>query len=530
MSYTFQAKVGKYTYLFEGISYRNEQGEARNRRKRIATLDQKSGKWRYTEEYREQAKQEGLSLTNAWEENEGFSRDDIRSSTIKDYGMYYLLEGIAEQSGLLEALAQASPERWQTIFMLACYLLVSGDPPLYCADWLERTENMAVGPMSSQDISDLLADIEPEERNRFYHQWYALRQEKEYLALDITSVSSYSELIDDVEWGHNRDGEDLKQVNICMLMGEESRLPIYHSVYSGSLHDVSTLRTTCHAFRKVTDAESILLVMDKGFYSKANIDDMLTGGYRFLIPVKFSSSYTIDIVESVRKDMDSIENTVMAVDDGILRGMTKTKFWNDETTLFMHVFFNTAKALKERNELFADIAAMRIQAEANPEECSRRKEYKQYLNIRRSHTTKSGYTVHVRTSEVNKKLRTVGWLVMISNDVEDKERAISLYRNKDVVEKGFLRLKKNLDLGRLRVHSQERAHNKVFIGFIALILLSHIHNVMLTHNMYKDRTMKQLILTLSKLRVQTIREERILYPVTKEQRKIYEAFGLPIPV
>lgn len=44
--------------------------------------------------------------------------------------------------------------------------------------------------------------------------------------------------------GDNRDKEQLPQINICMHMGETSRLPIYQVLYSGSLKDVSTLETT----------------------------------------------------------------------------------------------------------------------------------------------------------------------------------------------------------------------------------------------------------------------------------------------
>jgi hypothetical protein len=62
--------------------------------------------------------------------------------------------------------------------------------------------------------------------------------------------------------------------------------------------------------------------------------------------------------------------------------------------------------------------------------------------------------------------------------LDNAEDAINLYRAKDVVEKGFGRLKNCLDLSRLRVHSDETMQNKVFIGFVALIVLSHIHRVM----------------------------------------------------
>ena len=128
--------------------------------------------------------------------------------------------------------------------MLACYLVSSGDPFLYCESWIRETECLPVGSMSSQRISELLSDLTNNEREAFYQAWCQLRSEQEYLALDITSISSYSELIDDVEWGYNRDHEPLPQINLCMLMGEKSKLPIYQTIYSGSLKDVSTLNTT----------------------------------------------------------------------------------------------------------------------------------------------------------------------------------------------------------------------------------------------------------------------------------------------
>jgi hypothetical protein len=88
---------------------------------------------------------------------------------------------------------------WQEIFMLACYLISSGDPFLYCEQWIKDTECLLVGCMTSQRISELLATVMPEEREGFYKSRCSHRSEQEYLALHITSTSSYSELIDDVE-------------------------------------------------------------------------------------------------------------------------------------------------------------------------------------------------------------------------------------------------------------------------------------------------------------------------------------------
>ena len=60
-----------------------------------------------------------------------------------------------------------------------------------------------------------------------------------------------------------------------MLMGETSRLPVYQTLYSGSLKDVSTLTTTLSKWKAVSAGRPTLLVMDKEFYSTANVNAML---------------------------------------------------------------------------------------------------------------------------------------------------------------------------------------------------------------------------------------------------------------
>jgi hypothetical protein len=53
---------------------------------------------------------------------------------------------------------------------------------------------------------------------------------------------------------------------------------------------------------------------------------------------------------------------------------------------------------------------------------------------------------------------------------------------------------------------------------------------MLEHKLYKTMTMKELIRTMEKLRTQVIDDRRILFPMTKRQREIYQAFGVAPPV
>ncbi len=67
------------------------------------------------------------------------------------------------------------------------------------------------------------------------------------------------------------------------------------------------------------------------------------------------------------------------------------------------------------------------------------------------------------------------------------------------------------------------------MDFVASILMAEINKTIVEHDLYKNYTMRELLNALAKLRVQDINGRRILYPVTKEQKLIYQAFGLTLP-
>jgi hypothetical protein len=238
-------------YLYESTGYRDkiDSGKVKNIRKLIGKINKTTGEPIYKPEYLARMRLAGTPIEISSSQKQ-FSVDDIKNSLTLDYGLFYLLKSIAERNGLMNSLESASPEHWKKIFTLAEHLVSNGDPFMYCHEWLENTVSLDCGDLSSQRISELLSDISFAERETFYKNWAAKVAENDYLALDITSTSSYSELIPEVEWGYNRDGEDLPQVNLCMLFGENSRLPVYQTAYSGSLKDVSTASVNARRIRR----------------------------------------------------------------------------------------------------------------------------------------------------------------------------------------------------------------------------------------------------------------------------------------
>ena len=540
-----QQHVGKYTYLYESTSYRDERGRPRNKKVRIGKLDPNTGEAIYNPEYLECQKDKTKKDTPGVhskplerQEAPAAQQPDIQTSVeeilnvTKNYGSFYVFRTLAETIGLLPLLKSIFPEIYKEIFVLSCFLIETQDPLMYCEEWMSTTETFTdIHNLNSQFISRLLSKITETEKNDFFESWIKNINDSNYIALDITSISSYSDLIDSCEWGYNRDKEKLRQINLCMLFGEGCKFPVFFKDYPGSISDVTTLKTTISEIKQLAKNINLHVAMDKGFYSKTNIKIMLDEEIDFLISVPFKDSFAVKQVESERKDIDSFCNTILT-SEGAIRGVHKERVWNYKIfrkSLHTHIYYNPIKAAKERNELYAYVTELRQEAIKNPNNAELKKEFDKYLIIRKSSKNESGYTINVREEIVEEKLHTCGWMILLSNYIDNSQYALDIYRKKDVVEKCFDRLKNSMDLKRLRVHNDSKMKNKIFISFIAIIIISVIHQKMIDKNLYKKYTMHEMILKLRKMKIAIVRQKYILQPISKEQREILQALSVPLP-
>jgi hypothetical protein len=530
MSCITKQHIGKYIYLYESTSYWDKEKGARNKKVSIGRMDPKTGEPIYKPEYLARLSTTGQE--QAAHSPEGPSHQallQILDST-KDFGVSYFLLAVSNKLGVSHALEEALPQCWQQVLTLACYLVACDKAVMYCDDWVACNDGFDVGDMSSQRISELLATITCQESWAFYRAWHRHIREQEYIALDITSISSYSQQITDCEWGYNRDHEKLPQINLCMLLGEVSRLPVFQSIYSGSLKDVSTLDSVVAEFTSTVGEGEYRFVMDKGFFSARNVNKLLAReGCKFLISVPFTGKFALSQIESEAKDIDQLKH-VIHTSGAPIRGVCKLRTWGTQgAKLYTHVTFDPERAIKARNELYEYVTRLQELALRDPNNKDAAKDIKKFLIVRKSASASGGLTVNIREDVVEKTLKTSGWLVLLSNHICDPQAALDTYRMKDVVEKGFLKYKNNLGLDRLHVHSDVRMQNKIFVSFIALLLASHIHNRMAQKQLYKRWTFERLLIILTKLKAFTVSGNRILRPLTKEQQDIFDAFDIPVP-
>ncbi|MEA1962198.1 MAG: transposase [Bacillota bacterium] len=145
----------------------------------------------------------------------------------------------------------------------------------------------------------MFASITEESKEHFCRLQGKRRAEQEYWAYDTTFIPSYSKCLRQVRYGVNKDYEPLPQINIAMLFGEQSNLPFYYRKLVGNISDVKTVQ------HLLTDMDflgynKVKLVMDRGFYSEANINNLYKNHLKFLIVTKTSLSFVKSELDHAR--------------------------------------------------------------------------------------------------------------------------------------------------------------------------------------------------------------------------------------
>ncbi len=110
---------------------------------------------------------------------------------------------IGRTTKVTEDLKSCFPEDFNKILSLAYFLLLEENRPVYrFRKWAATHVHPLKTGISSQRISELFAGITEEQKMRFFRLQSKRRSEREYLAYDITSISSYSQLLKQVKYGH----------------------------------------------------------------------------------------------------------------------------------------------------------------------------------------------------------------------------------------------------------------------------------------------------------------------------------------
>jgi len=355
----------------------------------------------------------------------------------------------------------------------------------------------------------------------FFKAWLALQPENQYYAYDVTSFSSYSTNIAETEWGYNRDKEKLPQINVGCYLGQKSGLPAFYVTYPGSIVDKSHLPYMM-AYNTVLGVQNACFVMDRGFCSADNIQFMHAKQLSFILGVELDWAEFSDAVLGVREGLVSMR---YRVGEGVYGCGVSGCFFGVLGVL--HVYFDADLAERKRCLLFRRVEVLEQRLGQLVQLTKREaRVFRRYFKVELFED--GAFKFERDYDRIDGLARNCGFFGLFTNvlDVCSVE-ALLVYRRRDVLEKGFDDLKNFLDMRRLRVHSSGVLDGKLFCAFISLIVVSELSRRL--GGFLRDRSMSKagVFLELEKVKVVLMSDgNRLLNPLTKTQRTIFEACGL----
>lgn len=482
------------TYAYQSISFWDkEKKQSRARRTLIGRYDNETGKIVPTD---------GRNKKKAKEkEAETRGKTVINSAHRSFYGATYLLDAIGEKLGITKDLKQCFPDEYKQILSLAYYLILEDSTPLYRFEkWGSLHKHPYGNNITSQRSSELFASITEESKHRFFTLQGKRRIEQEFWAYDTTTLSSYSDILRQVQYGHNKEHDKLPQLKLALVFGKDSNLPFYYRKLAGNIPDSKTIRRFLEEL-DILGYSKVKLIMDRGFFSEYNINSLFQNHIKFLMSAKMSLNF-------IQNELDDIYDTFRDFEHynenyAIYYRTVRTN-WNytqnrpykgdklkESRRIYIHFYYNIDQAADDEKDFDRRLIALKQELESGERIPQHEKLYQQYFTYKT--TPKRGTHVTVIEENVNAAKRNYGFFALITNEKMDAITALELYRNKDVVEKAFGNLKERLNMRRNLVSSEQSLDGKLFIQFVALIYLSYIKKQMQEKALFKSYTIPGLL-------------------------------------
>lgn len=463
-----------------------------------------------------------------------------------EFGRVVVLRMLSGQNGLLSALEKAFGRENALQVLAAGIFECTEASALYRAEnWIQETILAEEGLSFSKSGLDRLVETlgaDESARSVFFKEWIKERRYPKALIHDTTSISSYAEKISMIEYGYNRDREKLPQLNFALVYTAKEQLPLVYRAIPGSIPDVSTLTGTSNLLMEY-GLEHFSYALDRGFYSKANLLEMLGGKIQFTIGAPLFLADMRKLLDKHLKNLEKIEN-------GLLVGDKPYRYVNDiflikeeerrgrSHKLGAHLYMN----LRKRSQMIQDLDTLllSLQKQFKREVFKSREEALEWCESNFS-SAKDLYVLNgcrkdklklsISEKAYAEKIRNFGIFIILNSDPK-ADGVTTLYNNRhrDAVEKLFDILKNSTPNKRLHVASDTKAHGKMFLGFIAVILHTSMENLLRKNDMLNTVTVNQAFDLLRKVRVGISPDGRkTLLEIPKKTRKLLEGLDLTLP-
>lgn len=452
-----------------------------------------------------------------------------------DYGPIFVLQSIMKELNLDRYLdALLPPSEVSMVRALAFNRIIRPTAMKNVESWYEGTTLALESPqidLAGQRVSELLGRLgESNIPDRFMSQLIEGTGTKSTLIYDITSLSSYSQLINLLEYGYNRDGEPLPQINLSLILDKDKGIPVMYDIFPGSISDVSTLSGTLKKI-KAHGIQNYVAVMDRGFFSLSNLKELMRDKISFIMAAKLQLNDLKQLMTEAQKDIDDAKYLKKFKKEPIF---AKPITYNmDSIEVKGYVYYDPKLEQTEKRTLLSrlydireELLKVRLNKNSNSYAIFKDK-VQGFGNFFDCHVVDNRFDVEIKQNAVAQRMNKMGKYILFYSGDFDWMKCLSLYREREEIEKSFKALKSEIDILPLNTHSEKTMRGFIFIAFLSLIIRTRLMNMMREAKLLDKYSVELLLLQLEKLREITLADGQIFVTeMTKNQREILQAMNL----
>ena len=463
---------------------------------------------------------------------------ESRSSCLH-IGAHIIIMKIIKEYGLEKMIADIIGKDSGLFMDLVAYTIIEeNNAGQYYPDYAYNHPLMTKGMhiFSDSKVSDFINSISIDQSVEFLNKWNENRnfEEKIYISYDSTNKSCQAGDVNLAEFGHSKDGSDKPQINYAIAYDVHNREPLFYEDYPGSIVDVSQLQFTLEK-TKSYGYKNVGFIIDRGYFSKANIKYMDKCGYDFVIMMKGMKPLAQELILSNKNTFeDKREHSIRTYKtSGItVKGIL---YPSDRKERYFHLFYSTKKYASEREVLETKIDRYAKQLEKYKGKVVKKslETYEKYFDLIFHDKDEVFVGARERTDVIDREINLCGYFVIITSEEMSAVDALSLYKQRDASEKLFRGDKSYLGNKSFRVHTDESVDAKIFMEFVALIVRNKIYTS-LKDKMQKDdkksnyMTVPAALKELEKIEMVKRLDGiyRLDHAVSSNQKEILKAFGI----
>ena len=383
------------------------------------------------ESYREdgKVKQRVLEYVGKLEDGQTVQKIDINKmdvTNVQQYADVSILYQLAKELKLNYLLGK----HHKPIIALLIAHIICKSSVLRLSKWIEHStikEVVGLPDISTEMLYNALDHLEECNFNvieqGIFEYWLRISpDDKQSFVLDVTDTY-HNGRHDNSTVRKGKDGKVSKLILIGLGVSFENGFPIFHKTYDGNISNIKVLEDL---MRVMAQRGIDSIVMDRGFYSEANVVDLNKMGMKIIVGVKQSIGIKKNILDKIKRDK------IYAAKNHVTLKNTFV-YVQEEAFLFgkLIIIYNPKYEALKRDKMLAEDAT-------------------------------------------DNEVKYVGFSLIFHNTKLKPDTVVRKYFDKDVVERSFRTMKGDVQLHPVRLWLPRRVNAHIKICYLSMCILSLI--------------------------------------------------------